>query len=68
MEKDTAWVDGWHVRQRADGSYGVYDGHGLLAGPYGDEQSALAAALALPHPAGHKARVGSNASTSESDK
>jgi hypothetical protein len=68
MEKETAWVDGWHVRQRPDGSYGVYDSHGLLAGPFGDERSALQAALGLPHPAGHKVRVGSNSHASESGK
>lgn len=58
MDKETAWVDGWEVRRRPDGSYGVYDSHSLLEGPFRTEQEAMAAALRLPHPAGNKPRIG----------
>lgn len=45
------WVDGWEIHSRPDGGYGVYDSHGLVAGPYGRKEDALAAALRLPkHP------------------
>ncbi|MDB5538847.1 MAG: hypothetical protein JWQ89_574 [Devosia sp.] len=53
------WVDGWEVRDRPDGSYGVYDSHGLLAGPFGRQVEAMAAALQLPkymRLTGHEAR------------
>ncbi len=41
-------VDGWEVRERADGGFGVYDSHGLVAGPFGMRNEALEAALKLP--------------------
>lgn len=43
-------VDGWEIRHREDGGYGVSDAHGLVAGPYGTREEALAAALRLPRP------------------
>ena len=51
MDK-VAWIDGWEVRPRPDGSYGVYDYHGLLAGPFGTVTDAIVAARQLPRPAG----------------
>ena len=48
MDKEIARIDGWEVLQRPDGSYGVYDCHGMLDGPYGTPQEAMAAALRLP--------------------
>ena len=41
-------VNGWEVRARPDGSYAVCDDHGILAGPFGTRQQAIAAALDLP--------------------
>ena len=43
-------VDGWEIRQRADGGFGVYDAHGLVDGPYGRKVDAIRAALRLPKP------------------
>jgi len=54
MDKEVAWVDGWEIRQRCDGSFGVYDDHGLLDGPFGTKNEAMAAALRLPHPKGNR--------------
>jgi len=68
MEKEVAWVDGWEVRQRPDGSYGVYDSQGLVEGPFGTQQAALEAALNLPHPKGyqlHPPRVGLRSAQSD---
>ena len=45
---DTDFIDGWEIHSRPDGGYGVYDDHGLVAGPYGTRQEAIAAALQLP--------------------
>lgn len=56
MDQDVAWVDGWEIRRRPDGSYGVYDSHSLLDGPFGTESEAMAAALRLPHPFGYRLR------------
>jgi hypothetical protein len=41
-------VDGWEIRDRPDGAFGVYDAHGLLAGPFGTKEEAMKAALSLP--------------------
>lgn len=41
-------VNGWEIRRREDGSYGVYDLHGLVEGPFGLRESAINAALLLP--------------------
>lgn len=41
-------VDGWEVRTRDDGSYGVYDSHGMISGPHGSKSEAISAALQLP--------------------
>ena len=41
-------MDGWEIHYRDDGGYGVYDEHGLIAGPFGTKQAALQAALLLP--------------------
>ena len=57
MASDTDWVDGWEIRPRADGGFGVYDAHGLAEGPFGTREEAMAAALRLPRrnpPAGQK--------------
>ncbi len=56
MEKEVAWIDGWEVRKRPDGSFGVYDSHSMLDGPYGRKEEAMAAALRLPHPTGQRMR------------
>lgn len=59
-------VDGWEVRTRDDGSFGVYDSHGMISGPYGSKSEAIGAALQLPRAlpsALRKAR--SNAAMSE---
>jgi hypothetical protein len=45
-------VDGWEIRRRDDGSFGVYDFHGMLAGPFGTKEAAMAAALRLPRASG----------------
>jgi hypothetical protein len=45
---NVAFVDGWEVRSRDDGGFAVYDSHGLLSGPYGTKEAAIAAALRLP--------------------
>ena len=52
MTDKVAWVDGWEVRTRPDGSYGVNDDHSMLAGPFGRKDEAIAAAMKLPHPEG----------------
>ena len=41
-------VDGWEVRSREDGGFGVYDGHGLVSGPHWSKTEAIGAALKLP--------------------
>ncbi len=43
-------IDGWEIRPRGDGGFGVSDAHGLVAGPYGTREEAIAAALRLPRP------------------
>jgi len=48
MSKIVDWVDGWEIRLRDDRGYGVYDDHGLVAGPFGTEEAAIQAALLLP--------------------
>jgi hypothetical protein len=48
MSKIVDWVDGWEIRLRDDQGYGVYDEHGLVAGPFGTEEAAIQAALLLP--------------------
>ena len=48
MSKVLDWVDGWEIRIRDDNGFGVYDDHGLVAGPFGTEEAAIQAALALP--------------------
>ena len=50
-------VDCWEIRHREDGGYGVSDAHGLVAGPYGTREEAMAAALLLP-----RGRVGATVS------
>ena len=49
MADKVAWIDGWEVRPRPDGSYGVYDDHSLMAGPFGNKEEAISAAMKLPH-------------------
>jgi hypothetical protein len=48
MSKLVSWVDGWEIRRREDHAYGLYDEHGLVAGPFGTEAAAIRAALCLP--------------------
>jgi hypothetical protein len=43
-------VNSWEVRHRPDGGYGVYDDHGLIAGPFGTRTEALNAAMHLARP------------------
>lgn len=50
MSKLVDWVDGWEIQLRDDHGYGVYDEHGLIAGPFGTERAAIEAALRLPKP------------------
>jgi hypothetical protein len=52
-------VDCWEIRLRPDGSFGVYDEHGLVDGPFGHREDAMAAALRLPRAdLGHSIRFG----------
>ena len=46
------WINGWEVHSRADHGFGVYDAHGLVAGPFGTKEGAMQAAMHLPcaHP------------------
>jgi hypothetical protein len=48
MSRDVDWVDGWEIHARPDGGYGVYDAHGMVLGPFGTKNQAIAAALQLP--------------------
>lgn len=48
MEKTVVRINGWEVRQREDGSYGVYDDHGLMDGPFGWMEDSIIAAKSLP--------------------
>jgi hypothetical protein len=48
MEKTVVRINGWEVRQREDGSYGVYDEHGFMNGPFGWMEDAVVAAKSLP--------------------
>lgn len=41
-------INGWQIRDRRDGSYGVYDDHGMVSGPHGSKTEAIGAALQLP--------------------
>lgn len=44
------YVHGWEVRKRDDGSFAVHDAHGMVDGPFGRCEEAMAAALSLPKP------------------
>jgi hypothetical protein len=48
MSLPIASVQGWEIHRRDDGGFGVYDGHGLIAGPFGTRQAAVNAANLLP--------------------
>lgn len=48
MSIHIASVQGWEIHLREDGGFGVYDSHGLIAGPFGTRQAAHNAALLLP--------------------
>ena len=50
-------IDGWEIRLRADGSFGVYDVHGMIAGPFGSKTEAMAAAPLLPRDGRDQAAV-----------
>lgn len=52
MQDRVALVDGWEIRPREDGGFGVYDAHGLIDGPYGTKEEAMNAASRLPRHAG----------------
>lgn len=43
-------VNIWEVRPRPDGGFGVYDDHGMVAGPFGTRNEALDAAMHLVRP------------------
>ena len=43
-----ASVHGWEIHRREDGGFGVYDSHGLIAGPFGTREAAVNAAMLLP--------------------
>lgn len=50
-------VDGWRIVATGDGGFGVFDDHGMLAGPFGRREQAMAAALKLPRPARRMAQL-----------
>lgn len=41
-------VDGWKITATGDGGFGVFDAHGMVSGPFGRREQAIAAALQLP--------------------
>jgi len=41
-------INGWEVRGREDGGYGIYDAHGMVSGPHWTKTAAIGAALELP--------------------
>ena len=43
-------VDGWQIAATNEGAFNVIDSHGILAGPFGTREKAIAAALQLPKP------------------
>ena len=45
MSYNVDWVDGWEIHSRPDGGFGVYDRHGLVAGPHGRKEDAAALKL-----------------------
>lgn len=48
MSVQIASVHGWEIHRREDRGFGVYDSHGLIAGPFGTREAAINAALLLP--------------------
>ncbi|MGV3491662.1 MAG: hypothetical protein ACO1OG_10110 [Devosia sp.] len=48
MSVRIAAVNGWEIHLREDRGFGVYDGHGLIAGPFATQQAAQNAARLLP--------------------
>ena len=58
-------INEWEIRPRPDGSFGVYDVHGMVAGPFGSKTEAMAVALQLPKDSMDQAAV-AGASTSVS--
>lgn len=48
MSVQIASVHGWEIHRREDRGFGVYDSHGLIAGPFGTREAAVNAALLLP--------------------
>ncbi len=64
MSQHADFVDGWEIHSRPDGGFGVYDSHGLVAGPYGRKEDAIAAALRLPK---HRSSVAKIADFQRSD-
>lgn len=48
MSVQIASVHGWEIHYREDGGFGVYDSHGLVAGPFGTREAAINAARLLP--------------------
>ena len=57
MSEKVAWVNGWELRPRPDGGFGVYDLHGLIAGPFGTQEEAFEVAMKLPKPEGSTFRA-----------
>lgn len=41
-------IDGWEIAATEDGGFSVADRHGMVAGPFGRREEAMAAALRLP--------------------
>jgi hypothetical protein len=50
MLSSTDRVDGWEIRPRDHDTFGVYDAHGMLVGPFKTRAGAMLAALRLPKP------------------
>ena len=57
-------INEWEIRLRPDGSFGVYDVHGMVAGPFGSNTEAIAVALQLPKDGRYQAAVGASTSVS----
>ncbi len=50
MKRGTDFVNGWLIRERPDGGFEVFDGHGVVEGPFNTNEAAFAAAIRLPRP------------------
>ena len=63
MSDEIDRVDGWEIRSRPDGFFGVYDAHGMVEGPFETREDAMAVALALPRERRAQAGLASGPST-----